>query len=67
MSMKWRRVDEYHEKSGDYSVVKIGSATGWTYEACYMREQLKVGLETADKAKRICESHAEKLAKGEAA
>ncbi len=52
---------------GSYSVVKIGGDRGFTYEAAFHREQLEVGLETADDAKLSCESHAEKLAKGEAA
>lgn len=67
--MNWRYLNDYCDRSlcGAYSVVKIGGDRGWTYEAAFHREQLAVGFQTADAAKSHCESHAEKLAKGEAA
>lgn len=41
----------------DYSVCKIGSADGWSYECWKGSEQLVVGLQTADAAKAWCQRH----------
>lgn len=52
--------NEHHRYSihaGEYSICAIGGAGGWTYEVWEGREQLKVGLHSADEAKAWCQRH----------
>lgn len=46
----WTYVSEYCIRSGDYTVVKIGGANGWTYEIWKLKEQLAIGLPSAQAA-----------------
>lgn len=46
----WSFVSEYCIRRGDYTVCKIGSADGWTYELWKLNEQLVVNLPTAEEA-----------------
>lgn len=41
----------------DYSVCKVGSARGWTFECWIGREQRRVGLLYASEAKAWCQRH----------
>lgn len=47
----------YCEQAGGYSVCRVGSAQGWTFEVWKAREQLQVGLATPREAKQWAQRH----------
>lgn len=47
----------YSMHAREYSVCKVASARGWTYECWLGREQLEVGLASAEAARDWCQQH----------
>lgn len=57
-ALEWKpAAHRYSIHALDYSVCKVCSATGWTYECWKGREQLKVGLLSANAARTWCQRH----------
>ncbi len=46
----WEFVSEYCIRNGDYTIVRIGNAAGWSYELWRLKEQLVVNLPSAQAA-----------------
>jgi len=46
----WTVVSDYCIKRGDFTICRIGSAAGWTYELWRLKENLAVNLPTAQAA-----------------
>ncbi len=60
----WQPINRYSVRSLGYTLCKVGSAVGWTFEVWKGREQLKVGLGSANEARAWCQRyHDEQLQK----
>lgn len=46
----WTYVSEYCIRRGDYTICKIGGASGWSYELWHLTEQLAVNRPSAEEA-----------------
>jgi hypothetical protein len=46
----WETVSPYCRRSGSFTVVKVGSASGWRYELWHGKEQVSVNHMTAQDA-----------------
>jgi hypothetical protein len=46
----WEFVSDYCIRRGDYTIVRIGNAGGWSYELWRLKEQLFVNLPSAEAA-----------------
>lgn len=58
--MQWTRLSPYCIQSGTYTVAKVSTGRWW-YVAWRLKEMLGV-FETAEEAKRVCESQEVKCA-----
>ena len=57
--MNWTQISPYclRSEDGAYTVCKIGGDSGFTYETWRGKEQLAVGMQTAEIAKSLALSH----------
>ena len=57
----WKKLSDWCIAKGDYTVCKIGGLNGWSYELWHLKNQLVVGLRSAEDAIRECERQATTL------
>lgn len=56
--LQWSRINDYYlQAPHGYTLCKIGTARGFTYECWKAQTQLQVGLRSADAAKAWCQRH----------